>query len=355
MSLSKIALGIIAFVVVVISLIYFVPYFLKDTPDQDIPYTTEPIEVVEETKDPLVQLQQNNKPYAEAMRQIKAGDLDSALANLKKSKELVSTPRDNANIDFAIADVLLNLNRSEGIDAYSALALNTSYTERTRALAILRAYLMYKKFNQVSMLQQIAQNHSINWTIPEQVTYEIMKQANDLHSFPYAQVKMLDFELNTVTDTLVAQQLFRQQEPLILERLDQQKAYIGESTELTSGMLAYANLLSRLFLEFSAVAPEKAQTAYEDLIDYDNARNITVNKQYALLSYANFLAGDSQIEKATSVIKILLDETLTPALAESLPLTDAQVVYPYMFDVLSKETTDETVRAFIATIGSKII
>ena len=168
-------------------------------------------------------------------------------------------------------------------------------------------------------------------------------------------LKMLDFELNTVTDTLVAQQLFRQQEPLILERLDQQKAYIGESTELTSGMLAYANLLSRLFLEFSAVAPEKAQTAYEDLIDYDNARNITVNKQYALLSYANFLAGDSQIEKATSVIKILLDETLTPALAESLPLTDAQVVYPYMFDVLSKETTDETVRAFIATIGSKII
>ncbi len=347
MSLTKIIVGLVFFVFIALVVVYGIPQVLQQLQNGDTEKSVGPT-------DPLVVLQDKNEPYAQALSQIKAGNYADALVSLESGKALATTPEEHANIDFAIADVKLNLNRSEGIDAYSALALDTAYPERTRALSLLRAFLMYKKFNDVAMLQQIAENHSIKWTIPEQVTYEVMRQIADLHAFPYAQVKMLEFELLSVSDNLVAQQLFNQQNPLILASIESQKPYSGERTELTSAMLGYANLLSQLYFNFSAVSSTTVSAAYEDLIEYDIAQNIQVNKQYTMLAYANFLAGNGQFDKADRLINLLLEESLTPALQESLPKTDIQVAYPYLYSALLPGTLDEKVKSFISSIGNKL-
>jgi hypothetical protein len=301
----------------------------------------------------MQQLRDKNKPYRQGLELARQGDLEEAVRMLTESRALATNVDEKAVIDFTIAGASFDLKRSTGIENFIALAKNESYKERTRALAMVRGYLLYAKYNDPDVLMQLATAFGIPWTIPEVVINDYMKMVLDLHPFAFARIKVIDFELNSISDSLVAEQLYRVHKDSILADISELKKSSGEGTELTSTMLAHAGLLDRLALQYEAVPISEVEAAYQQLIDFGNARGFVVNKQYSLLYYANFLAGASEYEKATAMVELLLKEGANPALTEALPRFDRWSEMPHL-ETLMSTTTNTDVAAFIETIGARL-
>jgi hypothetical protein len=92
-----------------------------------------------------------------------------------------------------------------------------------------------------------------------------------------------------------------------------------ELVEATSAMLSYTNILGSLYTRFGIGERNDIETRYKDLIQFDQEKNFTTNKQYAFLYYADFLAGLGDPTSALSILQMLWSETLDRALIESLP------------------------------------
>lgn len=303
------------------------------------------------SEDPLQVLRDSNLPFKEGIERVRRGEYQAAIESLNQARQLAQSPTDRSMIDFVIGDTTFELNRTEGIRLLSVTAKTTEYSERTRALAMLRAFLMYFKYSDEDLLRQLAVEHEILWTIPEEVSYQYMKKLDALYPFAFARIWMIGYELNTIKEGIVAKQLYEQSRSGIESNIEDLKKWSGEVVELTSTMSANARLLSRLALEYDAVSSEDVSTAFETLIDYDDARDLIVNKQYALVHYADFLSGAGEFEKAAQMIRMVTDEGPRPALIEGLPKFDRSVLLPNL-ELLLKNSTDQVVIDFITSIGS---
>ncbi len=346
MNVKKITLGVLISAIF-ITVVFFTSIF-KVTPKTNAP-TSEQTEL---QNDPIQKLKDANASYRTGIELSRQGKMQEAISSFEEAKALSTSNHEKSTIDFNIALTKFDLTRTDGIDAFVALSKNETYPDRTRALAMTRAFLLYSKYSDVKLLQKLASNYDIPWTIPEEVTYQYMKKINDLYPFPIARIRMIDYELNQITDGPVAKQLYEANLNSITAGIENLKESSGEQTELTSSMLAHARLLDRLALQYGVVTFSEVETAYQTLIDYDNARDLTTNKQYALLYYANFLSGAGDFKKAVSMLDLILGN-IDPALAEALPRLDAGVRLPHLVFIL--ENTDKTeISNFIKSIGSKL-
>jgi hypothetical protein len=305
------------------------------------------------SNDPYQLLKDSNADFRNGSELGRQKNYPEALDSFEKALLITTNTRERSIIDFAIADTKFNIVRNDGIEHFSAVANNASYPERTRALAMLRAFLLYFKYEDQNLLRQLSLNFGIPWTIPEQVTYEYMKKVTDLYPFALARIWMIEYELNQVAEGPVAKQLYGVYKQRIIEDIDYLKLSQGERMELTSSMGAHARLLSRLVLEYDAAPVADVEAAFQSLIDYGNANGLTTNKQYTLLYYANFLAGISEFEKAESMIELILKEGLDPAVREGLTRIDAQVRLPSLL-LLPANSSNSEVANFISTIGSSL-
>ncbi len=308
-------------------------------------------ETVTASPDPVLALKDSNVSFKNGTELVRKGEFEAALSLLNEAREQSQNSVERSVIDFVIGDTTFEINRSEGLRLLSAVAKNPEYSERTRALAMLRAFLMYFKFSDEVLLRQLSVEHDIPWTIPEEVSYQYMKKLDALYPFAFARIWMIEYELNTIRDGPVAKQLYESSKQAIESNIEDLENWSGEVVELTSTMGAHARLLSRLSLEYDAVSTEEVSRAFETLIDFDDARDLTVNKQYTLIYYADFLSGIGDFDKASKMLRLVLDEGLHPALAESLPRFDRSVKLPRL-EVLRENSADQIVIDFISSIGT---
>ena len=300
--------------------------------------------------DGYVEIQSSNSSFAEGAEAAMRGDYEAALALFEKSKKESATEREKGIIDFNIADTRFKIDRISGIEDFITLSKNENYERRTRALAMVRAYLMYLKYNDQTILIKLANEYGIPWTTGGEVINTYMKQVYELYPFAYPAISMLRHDLFSVKTKEEALALYSPFAPQINEDIEKMKQNIGEATEVTSTMLLRAKLFSSLHLRFNAVSKEEVEKSFEDLINYSQTKNLRVNIQYALLTYADFEGGAKDYQKAVQVLNILLSGPLDSAVTEALSKT-ATSTYPYLLSV-SENTESKDIKEFIAGIGS---
>ena len=84
-------------------------------------------------------------------------------------------------------------------------------------------------------------------------------------------------------------------------------------------MLSYANVLGTLHIRFGIGERNDVETQYKELIQFDQEKNFTTNKQYTFLYYADFLASLEDYTGSLDVLRILTTEPLDRSLIEALP------------------------------------
>jgi hypothetical protein len=301
-------------------------------------------------------LKEKNQLYKAGVDASLAGDKLKALELLEKSKVAETSVSAKGIIDFTIATVNFDLNRSKGVDGLMNLSENTEYSNRIRALAMVRSYLYYLAYNDTELLRNIASSSDIVWTNSDAVTIAYMKKITDLHPFAYPMLRIMSYELDAMEkkgDKVEAQRIYDQYRVAINKDIEVMKSAEGERTELTSTWLANANMLARLHIEYGIGERASVEKEFKSLIEYDRLYMLKVNEQYALLSYANFLSGLNDYVSAEKMILEIVVNGVTPALVEALPKINMQARYPHL-GVLVSKLKDSRARAFLSKMGSKV-
>lgn len=295
----------------------------------------------------------SNPLFAKGVGAVIEGNYQVALDSFEESKKNAVSEREKGIIDFNIADARFNLDRPSGIDDFIALSKNENYEKRTRAMAMLRAYLMYSKYNDPNILLKLALAYDIPWEDRRLVVNSYMEKIYDIYPLAYPVIVKIQYEVRSASTTkeqaLAAYTPFAQ---TISSDIEDMKKNTGEGTGLTSTMLAKANLLSSLYLRFGAVTKEEVEKAYEDLINYDQSKNLKVNMQFALLAYSNFASGAKDYAKADSIINILASSPLEASVIEALSKTST-TTYAYIVES-SRTTSNQNLKDLAALIGSGI-
>lgn len=255
----------------------------------------------------------------EAKRLSENKDYTGAIALLVMTKDQTASPVEKSIFDFNIAANTFSLDRISGARTFMDLAKNPSYPPRTRALAMQRIYLMYRSYNDESILQSIASEMSIPWTSPDEVILEYMKRANLLYPLPGSAIYLLKNELTTITTKEQAEMALAKYKTDIDANIILMQDHPGELVEVTSAMLWRANIMAQLYRDYDIGTKGEVEMLYRDLIQFDQTKWLAINKQYTLLYYANFLADTWDREWAEKTLQILLTDWLHPNLVESLP------------------------------------
>ncbi len=300
-------------------------------------------------------LKANNELYKAGVDASLAGDKVKALELLEKSKIAETSTSAKGVIDFTIATVNFDLDRNKGIDGLVDLSENAQYSNRVRALAMMRSYLLYRAYNDISLLRNIASSSDIVWTNSDAVTLAYMKKITDLHPFAYPLLKIMSYELDAMEnkgDKLEAERLYNKYKLTISKNIEEMKKSEGERTELTSTWLANANMLGRLHMDYGIGQRAEVENEHRSLIEYDRLYMFKVNENYTLLSYANFLSGMKDYTSAEKAILEIVANGVAPAVSEALPKIIPEIRYPHLI-TLSKNVKDPRVQSFLSIIGSK--
>lgn len=299
--------------------------------------------------------QNKSQTFLQGEQYYNAGKYEQAIAMFEKSRESASTWGENAIIDFSIAGPAFMLDKKDGIQKLIDISKNQSYDNETRALAMIRAFLLYSKYFDSDILAQLMAAYNIPAGTRREITKTYMEKVYATYPFAYPAIYIVGYKLSTIKNKDEATALYNQYLPVIDNDIHDMKLRTSRAAELTSTMLAKAKLLSRLYLEFGAFTKTDVEKAFQDLITYDQERggDYNANKEYALIEYANFMSGAKDYGKAEKILQILFSEPLNPALKEALPKLDLNYSYVYFPD-LQKNTQNEDVKKFLNFIGSDI-
>lgn len=102
-------------------------------------------------------------------------------------------------MDFNIASAKFEQDRNSGVASYADLAKDERYPKRTRALAMQRAYLMYRRFNDENLLRTLAEKNDIEWTNSEDVKHKYMQKSYDVYPLPGSSIFLLKKELSATS------------------------------------------------------------------------------------------------------------------------------------------------------------
>lgn len=289
------------------------------------------------------ELAESNEDFAQAIRLSWDTNYTGAIALLEQVKKQLKLEKDKAIIDFNISSNVFELDRLSGVQSFVALSKNPNYPERTRALAMQRIYLLHRKYADDDILRAIAREMQIPWTTVDNVTSQYMQLSYDLYPLPGSALYLLRDALVRAESQQEANIIYEKYKINIDSGIKFMKSTTGELVEATSAMLARARILELLYTRFWLVTREEVESAYRELAQFDQEINFQVNKQYALLSYANFLFSIGEVSHAQRILLIIMNDGLNPALIESLPQSSN---FPYIksftgyIDPKSKELVD---------------
>lgn len=271
------------------------------------------------SKDENVEIQDKNKEFQNGNNALINGDSTWAIEHFEKSKDWLTSASGLAIIDFNIASARFEQDRNNGVASYSDLANNELYPRRTRALALHRAYLMYRRYNDESLLRTLAEKNNIVWTNTEEVKYKYMLKSYWLYPLPGSSIFLMKVELSNVTSKEDAELVVSRYKESIEAGISAMKERSWELVEATSAMLGYNNVLGSLFVKYALGSREILEKNYKELIQFDQERNFTTNKQYTFLYYWDFLAQIGDYRSAVSILQLLASESLDRSLIEALP------------------------------------
>ncbi len=271
-------------------------------------------------RDGLQELKASNPQFQDAVKMSENKEYSGAIDLLKKTKEAVTSSGEKAIIDFNISSNNFALDRLAGVKSFLELAKNEQNPVRTRALAMQRIFLMYKKYNDESVLRAIAQEMWIEWTTPEAVELAYVKAGYALFPFPSFAVYLMYEDVKKAKDKDEALKIYQKYKSEIDPGIKLQQSFPGEQAEVTSTMLSMVNMQARLHTEYDkSVSREEVEASYRALVEYDQKKWLTTNKQWTLLYYGEFLAKIGDVENAEKTLLILITDWLESSLLEALP------------------------------------
>lgn len=143
-----------------------------------------------------------------------------------------------------------------------------------------------------------------------------MKKAYEIYPLPGSALLLMQSELNSINNRNDALAVYKKYKINIDRGISEMQKTQGELTEATSAMLYRAQKVGNLYRDYAISSREEVESLYKDLIQFDQDRKLTINKQYALVYYANFLADIGDNTAAESILSILLADRLEAALVE---------------------------------------
>ncbi len=290
--------------------------------------------------DSFLLLQNTNPLFWQAIGLSENKDYTWALNLLGKAKNMATSHNERAIVDFNIASSRFALNRLDGVRSYTDLAKNPAYEARVRALSLQRIYLMYRKYWDVEVLRTAIEAMGIVWISEDQATLEYMKKAYALYPLPGSTLFLMQQELGSVRSKSAAEAIYQKYKLVIDAGILEMQQHAWELTEATSAMLLRAKILGELHREYAMGSRRDIEQLYKNLIQFDQEKWLTVNKQYTLVYYANFLADINDVVAAQNTIKILLEEGLDPALNEWLPKAKELSALRSMTPITDKNVQD---------------
>lgn len=278
--------------------------------------------------DEFVHLKEVNPEFAQANILSLNGDYTGAIEQYQKAKTSTATPEENAVIDFGIASTRFSLDRSQGTRDFLILAHNEAYPKRTRALALARIDLLSRKYNDTTILHSLATELQIPWTNQTDFNYAYAKKIYDLYPLPTAAYSIMHIGMSRAPNEEEAKKIYDLQLPIIENGIEKMRHNPWELTEATSTLLGLANAKAMVVLKwYTFVSTGSVESAYEDLIQFDQEKKLDINQQYTFLAYANYLAGEHEYSRVAVVLSKLFEWGLSPIFTESLPKT---TLYPYL-------------------------
>lgn len=278
--------------------------------------------------DEFIRLKAVNPDFAQADILSINGDLTGAIEQYRKAKTRNTTTEENAVIDFGVAGADFMLDRSQGIRDFVALAQDESYPKRTRALALARIDLLSRKYNDDTILQSLATALQIPWTNKTNFTYAYAKKVYDIYPLSTAAYSIMHIGMSRAPNEEETKKIYDMYLSTVEKGIENMKLHPWELTEATSTMLGLANAKAMVVLKwYTFVSTGSVESAYEELIQYDQEKKLDINQQYTFLSYANYLAGEHEYSRVSGVLSKLFEWGLNPLFAESLPKA---TLYPYL-------------------------
>ncbi|MBC7498350.1 hypothetical protein H7170_01780 [Candidatus Gracilibacteria bacterium] len=296
--------------------------------------------------DKFLSIQDANPLFAEAIKLSRNQDFTGSLDILNKIKQTSTSIDEKSIVDFNISINKFFLDRIEGTLSYIDLSKETSYPPRIRALALQRIYLMYRKYNDTTILRKAVDSLGIVWISEDQAKLEYMKKAYEIYPLPGSALLLMQSELNSINNRNDALAVYKKYKINIDRGISEMQKTQGELTEATSAMLYRAQKVGNLYRDYAISSREEVESLYKDLIQFDQDRKLTINKQYALVYYANFLADIGDNTAAESILSILLADRLEAALVEGLPKTKDLTALRSMNPI-----TDKSIQVFIDFLG----
>ena len=273
------------------------------------------------TIDKFSSVANTNPLFLQALRLSDNRDFSGSILLLEEAKKVARWTWELAIIDFNISDNQFSIDRLSWTESFIAFIKNLDYSPRIRALAMQRIYLKYIKYNDRTILQKLADGMEIKAISRPEIRLEYMKKAYELYPLPGSSIFLMQKEISSVdnkNDALIIFDKYRENIDLGIKDM---LTYTWELSEVTSAMLSQAQAFGNLYRDYAISSREEVETLYKDLIQFDQEKWLKINKQYALVYYADFLSNINDIDAAQKVLKILLEDWLEPSLNESLPKT----------------------------------
>lgn len=117
-----------------------------------------------------------------------------------------------------------------------------------------------------------------------------MKKSYEIYPLPGSALFLMQTEINDVDNRDDALLVYKKYQIKIDRGILEMKNTQGELTEATSAMLSRAQRIGNLYRDYAISSREEVESLYKDLIQFDQDKKLTTNKQYSLVYYANFLA-----------------------------------------------------------------
>ncbi len=294
-------------------------------------------------------MESTNSFFKEGIELSNNKNYTGAIEVLEQAKTLTKDVDQLAIIDFSISVSKFGIDPVIWVQSYLDLADNRLYPARTRALAMQRMYLSYVRSNDTDLFWVMRDWLSMSGASDSEIKLAFMKKAYEIYPLPGSMLYLMQVELASVNNRTDAITVYNKYQPKIDDGIKIMANSAGELIEATSAMLWSAQILGNLYRDYAISNRKEVESFYKNLIQFDQEKKITTNKQYSLVYYANFLADIGDNEGAQKVIKTFLEEEIRPVVREGLPKTKNLTWLRNMENI-----TDPDIQSFIQFLGPTI-
>jgi hypothetical protein len=294
-----------------------------------------------------------------------AGEHEKALEQFKKLKAKYKGQPEEGIIDNSIAESYFNANkREESAQVFADSYGNSSYTDITRAYALLVSWLKGRGAQDFNMLRPFFSEAEFDqYTNEKTIQLEAAKRVYALYPFSYAGAYIARSNINDlerqykITDTVDGtppshpQPLVDAVEKIMAQLADDAARDItflenqpGMKHLLTNTYQAVGGLYADLDIEGytlsglgGATTGQRAESSFIDGIAVSRLQKVSSSEQFTILTYANYLARKGDPVRATQLIDGLSRLPVNSFVKENLMSPTAKTRYAGLVELAKKD------------------